>query len=91
MHSEFISLVIEQPHADLIHKEKNVDIWIEPRKVWEVRCADITVSTKYCASINTLHDKGLALRFPRFLRAREDKNAKDATTSNQLFDFYHGI
>ena len=74
--------MISAPHEDLIHKEKQVDVWFEPKYVWEIRCADITLSPKYCASINLLNeDKGLALRFPRFFRAREDKKAKEATTS----------
>ena len=59
-----------------------MDVWIEPRHVWEIRCADITLSLKYCASINKLQDKGLALRFPRFFRARLDKKAKEVTTSD---------
>lgn len=82
MHDQFIPLVIPEPHEDLIHREKTVDVWFEPKFVWEVRCADITLSPKYCASINLLSDdKGLALRFPRFFRSRDDKKAKEATTS----------
>jgi DNA ligase-1 len=58
------------------------DVWFEPREVWEVAFADVTVSPTYTAAIGLVQeDRGLSLRFPRFLRKREDKGVEEASTS----------
>ncbi|KAL2166364.1 hypothetical protein VTG60DRAFT_2897 [Thermothelomyces hinnuleus] len=61
------------------------DVWFEPCEVWEVAFADITVSPTYTAAIGLAkEDRGLSLRFPRFLRKREDKGIEEASTSAYL-------
>jgi DNA ligase-1 len=61
------------------------DVWFEPQEVWEVAFADITISPTYTAAIGLVQeDKGLSLRFPRFLRKREDKGIDEASTSEVL-------
>lgn len=61
------------------------DVWFEPQEVWEVAFADITISPTYTAAIGLVQeDKGLSLRFPRFLRKREDKGIDEASTSEFL-------
>lgn len=61
------------------------DVWFEPQEVWEVGFADITLSPTYTAAIGLVsEDRGLSLRFPRFLRKREDKGIDEASTSEFL-------
>ncbi|EKG10664.1 DNA ligase ATP-dependent [Macrophomina phaseolina MS6] len=65
------------------------DVWFEPQEVWECAFADITLSPTYTAAIGLVSDeRGLSLRFPRFLRVREDKSLDEASTSDFLADLY---
>lgn len=63
------------------------DVWFEPTTVWEVLTADLSLSPVYKAGIDTL-GKGVSLRFPRFLRVRDDKDIDDITTSDQVVEFF---
>ncbi|OBT56079.1 hypothetical protein VE04_04246 [Pseudogymnoascus sp. 24MN13] len=61
------------------------DVWFEPQEVWEMAFADITISPVYTAAIGLVtEDKGVSLRFPRFLKKREDKGIDEASTSDFL-------
>ncbi|KAK4675147.1 hypothetical protein QC764_500880 [Podospora pseudoanserina] len=65
------------------------DVWFNPTEVWEVAFADVTVSPTYTAAVGMVHpDKGLSLRFPRFVRKREDKGIEEASTSEVLAGLY---
>lgn len=65
------------------------DVWFEPQEVWEMGFADITLSPTYRAAIGLVSDeRGLSLRFPRFLRVREDKSIDEASTSEFLASLY---
>lgn len=61
------------------------DVWFEPQEVWETAFADITLSPTYTAAKGLVSDaRGLSLRFPRFLRKREDKSLEEASTNEFL-------
>ncbi|KAI9929054.1 hypothetical protein ASPWEDRAFT_36998 [Aspergillus wentii DTO 134E9] len=61
------------------------DVWFEPQEVWEMAFADITLSPTYTAAIGLVsEERGLSLRFPRFLKVREDKSIDEASTSDYL-------
>ena len=65
------------------------DVWFEPQEVWEMAFADITLSPTYLAAIGLVsEDRGLSMRFPRFLKVREDKSIDEASTSEFLAGLY---
>ncbi|KAF3491473.1 uncharacterized protein GIQ15_00990 [Arthroderma uncinatum] len=61
------------------------EVWFQPQEVWEMAFADITLSPTYLAAIGLVsEERGLSLRFPRFLKVREDKGIDEASTSDYL-------
>ncbi|KAI2616766.1 ATP-dependent DNA ligase [Hypoxylon sp. NC1633] len=65
------------------------DVWFEPQEVWEMAFADITLSPTYTAAIGLVNqDRGLSMRFPRFLKKREDKGIEEASSSEFLAALY---
>ncbi|KAJ2793932.1 ATP-dependent DNA ligase Cdc17, partial [Coemansia guatemalensis] len=77
---------IESPKSYYTVSDKTKpDIWFEPVQVWEVKAADLSLSSVYQAAYGEVNaDKGVSLRFPRFIRVRDDKSPEMATSSTQV-------
>ncbi len=66
----------EQPKEYEVHKNYTPDFWVIPSLVVEIAADEITKSPT--------HTAGIALRFPRLVRFRDDRSPNDATTLKEL-------
>ncbi|OJD15074.1 hypothetical protein AJ78_04645 [Emergomyces pasteurianus Ep9510] len=73
------------PRPSYVDYRNDAEVWFQPQEVWEVAFADITLSPTYTAAIGLVREeRGLSLRFPRFIRVREDKGIEEASSSEYL-------
>lgn len=59
------------------------NVYFKPSEVWEIRGADLTISPTSATALGMIpqaRDRGLSLRFPRFMRIRLDKKIEMAST-----------
>lgn len=72
--------VQKQPPEYDVNKNLVPDTWVKPEIVVEIQADNITQSP--------IHTAGLALRFPRLIRFRDDKPVGQITTSEELLHLY---
>ena len=68
--------VKSKPDNYVVDKMMECDVWIKPSIVVEIRADEISKSP--------VHTAGLALRFPRLERFRDDKKPEESTTLSEL-------
>lgn len=92
LHSQLSEHVIDKPKPFYRHstvKNDQPDVWFDARFVWEVKTADLTLSPRYRAAIDDMGvNKGISLRFPRFIKQRDDKKPDEATTTKAVAEMY---
>lgn len=66
----------EKPMNCLVENILSPDVWVSPKVVVEIAADEVTKSPS--------HSGGLALRFPRLVRFRDDKGAEQATSWEEL-------
>ena len=71
-----VEKVQEKPKEYEVNKDLEPDFWVFPKVVVELAADEITVSPK--------HTAGLALRFPRLIKFRDDKGPDQITTLGEF-------
>ncbi|OGM88233.1 hypothetical protein A2594_01420 [Candidatus Woesebacteria bacterium RIFOXYD1_FULL_41_28] len=70
----------EKPKDYEANKDLTPDFWVTPKVIVELAADEITVSPK--------HTAGLALRFPRLVRFRDDKSSSEVTSIDELKELF---
>ncbi len=74
--------------SKLVESQIEPDVWFEPKVVMEIKGADLTISPVHTVLREKIKKGGIALRFPRFVRWRDDKSPEQATTVQEVFQIY---
>ncbi len=95
--SDDLLFSLPEKFLDLKSKEKPArveskmiaDVWFYPQIVMEIQGAEITVSPIHTCAYNVIEkDSGLALRFPRLIKIRDDKKPEDATSTKEIVEMF---
>ncbi len=85
----FKSLLLTLPHPR-VNALMKPDFWFIPSKVLEVLGDEITLSPLHTCGFGSIRpESGLAIRFPRLVKFRDDRAAEDATTVKEILEMYN--
>ncbi len=76
--------VDRQPARVMVTPQASPDLWFAPVQVVEVLGREISESPVHTCNWDPERRRGLALRFPRFVRWRDDKSPEEATTTAEV-------
>jgi DNA ligase-1 len=89
LYKELNEFIIKEPPRNYDVGNVSVDVWFEPKMVWEVKTADLSQSPIYTAANNLTDDeRGISLRFPRYIRTRPDKKPEECTSSSDILRMF---
>jgi len=72
---------------DFITKVKP-SYWIPPKQVFEIEFDSFSISPMYKIGSDKIMGGGISLRFPRFVKFRDDKRPDQSTSVEQLISLY---
>lgn len=89
LYKELSQHIIKEPKKDYEVGNIAVDVWFDPIMVWEIKTADLSLSPIYTAgNFLTNGNRGISLRFPRFIRVRPDKKPEECTSAADIYKMY---
>lgn len=77
----FNKIQLKKPHSD-VDIEFECDVYFEPKIVFEISFEEVQVSPEF------KHSSGLALRFPRYIRIREDRRPEEVNTVHEIMELF---
>jgi len=84
---KMLSKIKESRKPARVVSEIEPDFWVKPKYVVEIVADEITKSPLHEAGKKELKE-GLALRFPRMIKLRQDKKPEQATTSKEIIKLF---
>jgi DNA ligase-1 len=90
MFSTLKDLEIPKPLSNFRSLHNDIDVWFQPEIVWEIQGADLSISPKHTSAWGrAAENKGISIRFPRFVRNRPDKKPHDSTSPEQILKMFY--
>ena len=80
-------VVSSKPSNVLVDPLLSPHVWLEPKYVWEISADSFTASKTYDIG----NSFNISLRFPRFVREREDKDIANSTKTYQIKEMVNAV